>query len=248
VWLSRIFNKPQTDSRDSLSWLKTDIHSHLIPGIDDGSPDIETSIELVKKFIALGYKKIITTPHILWEMYPNTPEIINRGLVALREEVKNQQLDVEIHAGAEYFIDEHFAEHVKNKHPLLTIKDNLVLVEVSTMTAPFDFKEILFEMQMQNYQPVIAHPERYIYLKNNREFFDDLKTTGCYFQLNLLSLTSHYGTSVQDLAQWLIKKEYYDYAGTDCHHLHHIDLLNKIFSSSMYRRLKESGQLQNHLL
>jgi protein-tyrosine phosphatase len=241
------FGKKQTVKQD-LAWLGTDIHSHLVPGIDDGSPDMETSIELVKRFMALGYKKIITTPHILWEMYPNTPEIINRGLDALRSEIKSKELNIEIHAAAEYFIDEHFADHVKEKKPLLTLKDNLVLVEVSTMNAPFDFKEILFEMQMQNYQPVIAHPERYIYLKNNKEFFDELKIAGCSFQLNLLSLTGHYGTTVQELAHWLIKKQYYDFAGTDCHHLHHLDLLNKVFSSSMYNVLKESGQLQNHLL
>jgi protein-tyrosine phosphatase len=246
VWISKLFDKPSTSG--SLDWLNTDIHSHLVPGIDDGSPDIETSIEIIKRFISLGYKKIITTPHVLWDIYPNTPEKINNGLKELKAELQRQGIDIELHAAAEYFIDEHFAEQVRKKEPLLTLKDNLVLVEVSMMTAPFDLKEILFEMQMQNYQPVLAHPERYVYLKNNKEFFDDLKTSGCYFQLNFLSLTSHYGTSVQELAQWLIKKEYYNFAGTDCHHLHHVDLLKKIFSSPMYSKLRESGQIQNHLL
>src|SRR5689334_5142119 len=114
------------------------MHSHLIPGIDDGSPDMETSIELIRGFKELGYKKIITTPHIFWEMYPNTPDIINSKLEDVRKELKAQNIEIELHAAAEYFIDEHFAESLYRKEQLLTLKDNLVLVEVSMVTAPFD--------------------------------------------------------------------------------------------------------------
>jgi protein-tyrosine phosphatase len=246
VLFSKLFRKESIP--ENLGWLNADMHSHLLPGIDDGSPDMETTIDLIRGFQRLGYKKIITTPHILWEMYPNTPEIIKAKVQEVREELKYQGVDVELHAAAEYYIDEHFAGMLTRHEELLTLKDNRVLVEVSTITAPFDMKEVLFEMQLQNYLPVIAHPERYIYLKQNKEFFEELRDGGCLFQLNLLALIGHYGTSVQDLAAWLIKNEFYEYAGTDLHHYNHLNLLSKLNHSPLYQKLKESGQVKNHLL
>lgn len=231
-----------------LSWLNTDLHSHLIPAIDDGSQDITTSVQLIKGLMELGYKKIITTPHILWEMYPNTPDVIINGCAEVNKVLAEQNILVELSAAAEYYMDEHFFEELTNKVPLLTIKDKLLLVEFSMMTAPFDLNDILFELQLQNYQPLIAHPERYIYLRNKKEFFDELKNQGCLFQLNLLSLTGHYGTSVQELAEYLVKKEYYDYAGTDLHNERHLQTLKKLSSSTYLARLKDSQRLQNYLL
>ncbi len=231
-----------------LSWLNTDLHSHLIPAIDDGSQDITTSVQLIKGLMEFGYKKIITTPHILWEMYPNTPDVIINGCAEVNKVLTEQNVLVELSAAAEYYMDEHFFEELTNKVPLLTLKDRLLLVEFSMMTAPFDLNDILFELQLQNYQPLIAHPERYIYLRNKKEFFDELKSQGCLFQLNLLSLTGHYGTSVQELAEYLVKKEYYDYAGTDLHNERHLQSLQKLSSSTYLSRLKDSQRLQNHLL
>ncbi|MDB5251276.1 MAG: hypothetical protein JWP27_445 [Flaviaesturariibacter sp.] len=231
-----------------LSWLGTDMHSHLIPGIDDGSPDMATSIELVRGFQALGYRKVITTPHILWEMYPNTPDIIRTGVAALRAEMAAQGIQMEIGAAAEYFIDEHFVEELAQKRPLLTLKDNLVLVEISTVTAPFDFKEVLFELQLQDYVPVIAHPERYIYLKDNKAIFTELKDSGCLLQLNMGSLLGHYGASVQGLAEYLVREELYDFVGSDLHHSRHLDLMSRAAGLPLLARLKASGQLKNATL
>lgn len=229
-------------------WLHTDIHSHLIPGIDDGPPAMEQSLALIKGMAGLGYKKIITTPHILWEMYPNTPESINQGLAQVKQAVAVAGINTDLHAAAEYFIDAHFEEQLKLKAPLLSVSGSMILVEISMLIAPLDLNEVLFEMQLQNYQPLIAHPERYIYLSRKKEFFDDLKNAGCLFQLNLLSLTGHYGTSVQELAAYLLKKEYYDYAGTDLHNERHLAALQKLSSSSVFKKLKDSGMLKNHLL
>jgi protein-tyrosine phosphatase len=241
------FFKKKENSSD-LSWLCADMHSHLIPGIDDGSPDMATSLELIRGFTHLGYKKIITTPHILWEVYPNTAEIITEGANELRAAMTEAGITIELTAAAEYFIDEHFQELLKNKIPLLTLSGNMVLVEFSMLTAPLDLQEVLFEMQMQNYQPVIAHPERYVYLSRRKEAFDELKNTGCFLQLNLLSLTGHYGSQVQELAEYLLKKDYYDFAGTDLHHHRHLAALQKMGSSPLLKRLKDSGSLKNHLL
>ena len=232
----------------NLGWLNTDIHSHLLPGIDDGAPGMDVSLELIRGLAGLGFKKLITTPHVLWEMYPNTSDIIIEGKNAVQQAVQQAGIGVTMGAAAEYFIDEHFEEELRLKAPLLPIKDNLVLVEFSMVTAPMDLKDVLFEMQLQGYQPLIAHPERYIYLKNRKTFFDELKDIGCLFQLNLLSLAPYYGTSVQELAAYLIKNEFYDYAGTDLHHAKQLAELQRLGASPLYQRLKDSGQIKNHLL
>lgn len=241
------FRKKNTKPVD-LSWLGTDMHSHLIPGIDDGSPDMETSLKIIKGFAELGYKKIITTPHILWEIYPNTPEIITKGLEELRAAVAGENIEIDLHAAAEYYMDDHFAEQLRKKAPLLTISGNMVLVEFSMVTAPLDLQQVLFDLQMQDYQPVLAHPERYGYLNRKREFFGDLKNAGCLFQLNLLSLTGYYGEGVQELAVYLLENEFYDMAGTDLHHERHLAMLQKLSSSSLYHQLEDGPLLKNQSL
>jgi len=221
------------------------MHSHLIPGIDDGAPDIETSLELIKGMVALGYTKLITTPHILWDMYKNSNQVIQDGIAKLKEAVRNERLEVEIQGAAEYFLDDHVAELLRSKEKLLTIKENMVLVEFSMAYHSHSLKDILFEMQMQGYLPVIAHPERYIYLQKNKQFFEELKDLGCLFQMNVLSLTPHYGKSVQELASYLIKKEYYDLIGSDLHHKGHIEAMKNPALVSPLERLIASGKIRN---
>lgn len=242
------FKKKNKLPNIDLSWLGTDIHSHLVPGIDDGSPDIETSLKLIRGFSELGYKKIVTTPHVLWDIYPNTTEVIKQGLGELREAVAREGIDIEVNAAAEYFLDEHFEEELRNQTPLLTISGNMVLVEFSMVTEPFDVQRIIFELQMQDYQPVLAHPERYTYLTTRKEVYDDLKNAGCFFQLNLLSLTGYYGAAAHSLARYLLDHNYYDLAGTDMHHERHLSTLNKLAESSLYQRLKDEGLMKNHTL
>jgi tyrosine-protein phosphatase YwqE len=240
-----IFWRKKENASVDLSWLHTDMHSHLVPGIDDGSPDAATSLQLIKGMQDLGFQKIITTPHILSDLYPNTPDSINKGLAELKNAAVAEGMSLDIHAAAEYFIDDQFQQLLAQKSPLLTLSDNMVLVEYSMVTAPYELQDILFELQMQQYQPVIAHPERYIYLTRKKDFFDTLKDSGCYFQLNLLSLTGHYGTSVQELAEYLAKKNYYDFAGTDLHGQKHLDGLRKLGSCAVLNKLRDSGVLRN---
>ncbi len=232
-----------------LSVIGNDMHSHLLPGIDDGSPDTETSIELIRGMMALGYKKFVTTPHIYWDLYQNTPETIQAAHTELRAAVTEAGLEVDIHYAAEYFLDEHFDELLEQDAPLLTIKDNLILVEISFINAPFDLKEILFKLQMKGYQPILAHPERYAYMKMNKEFYQTLKDTGCLFQLNLLSLTNYYGKITNELANYLIKKDFIDFLGTDLHHHRHLDALH-LGTSAMdtVHRLLDSGKIKNNTL
>ena len=227
------------------SAIKTDMHSHLLPGIDDGSPDIKTSVELVKGLKNLGYSKIITTPHILWDMYKNTPEIINEKLEVLRGTLKENNIDIEISAAAEYFLDEHTAGLVQKKQPLLTLKDKMVLVEFSVMHMSINMKETIFDLMMAGYQPVLAHPERYTYLSQNRAIFDDLRANGCLFQLNLLSMAGGYGKTVLDLAKYFLQNEFYTLVGTDMHHSGHLERLKTIKAPPELNNLLNSPNLLN---
>jgi len=240
-------SKPASGKVD-FSGLKVDMHSHLLPGIDDGSPDMATSLKLIKGMMELGYTKLVTTPHIMWDMYKNTNEIILQKLELVREAVKAEGLKVEINAAAEYFLDDHVEQLLKNNTPLLTFSGNMVLVEFSLAYPSHGLKDILFEMQMQNYQPVIAHPERYIYLEQNKEFYEELKDIGCLFQLNLLSLGSYYGKSVGELAQYLFKKGYYDLIGTDLHNVRHLEALKNPAIASLLKKHLDSGKIRNNEL
>lgn len=221
------------------------MHSHLLPGIDDGSPDMETSLKLIRGMMELGFTKFITTPHIMWDMYRNDRDIILAKLELVREAVQKEGLAVEINAAAEYFLDDHVAGLVKNNEPLLTVSGNLVLTEFSMAYPSHSLKDVLFDMQMQGYQPIIAHPERYIYLEQNKEFYEELKDIGCLFQLNILSLAGYYGKTVQELAQYLLKKGQYDLVGTDLHSFRHLDALQNPSLSAPLQKLMDSGKIKN---
>lgn len=240
-------NKPQ-DEQPDYSVLHTDMHSHLIPGIDDGSPDPETSVMLIRGMMDLGYKRFIATPHIMWDMYRNTRDIILRQRDLLRETLHAQGMDVQIDAAAEYFLDDYVEGLLEKNEPLLTISGSMVLVEFSMAHPSMSLKKILFDMQMQGYQPVIAHPERYVYLDKQKDFYDELKNDGCYFQLNILSLGGYYGKAVQELAQYLLKQGYYDLAGSDLHHTRHLDALHNPQITAGLAKLVSQGKLLNSKL
>jgi len=225
--------------------LGADMHSHLIPGIDDGAPDLETSIELINGLTHLGFKKLITTPHIMQDMYPNKRDDILNRYEKLKNDLIEKGVNVELEVAAEYFLDDNLKRLLANKEPLLSMGDGLVLVEFSMASEPLDFKELLFEMQMQGYKPIIAHPERYVYHERNKEFFEDLKIAGYLFQLNIMSLAGAYGKSVNELARYFIKHQYYDLAGTDIHNPQHLVHLQNSSIAHGLKDVLDSGKLIN---
>lgn len=243
----KLFSRNKGERFD-FAGIGTDMHSHLLPGIDDGAPDLEASLQLIRGMEALGYRKLITTPHILWDMYKNTPDTIRRALDTVQEALVKENISVELAAAAEYYIDDHVEGLLNRKERLLTLSDNMVLVEFSMVHPPMGVKETLFEMQMQGYQPVIAHPERYSYLVRNKEFYDELKEAGCLFQLNILSLSGGYGRTVTELAQYLLKNQFYSFVGTDLHHSRHLDALHNPALTSTLQKMQETGHLLNSRL
>ena len=243
-----IFNKRPQRPPD-LSGLVTDMHSHLVPGIDDGATDVANSIELINGLRELGYQKFITTPHVLWDIFKNNSATITPSYEALKAGLAENKINTPIKFAAEYFLDYHVDELIEDEIPLLTIKDNWVLVEFSFVSAPLDLKEKLFSLQMSGYQPVIAHPERYTYFGRTKEKYEEFKEAGHYLQVNLLSLTGYYGKIVQEIAQMLVKNKYVDFLGTDLHHIRHLNALQSASHlTDTIKLLQDSGTLLNPVL
>ncbi len=244
---SNIFGKKERYEAIDFSVFGADMHSHLIPGIDDGSPDLSTSIALIKEFKAMGYKKIITTPHVMSDYYKNTPETILGGLEKVREELKKQQIDFDISAAAEYNLDDGL-EAIIDEKQILTFGDNLVLFELPFMQEPRNFQEIVFKFQTTGYRPILAHPERYSYWHKDFEKYEELKSKGVLLQLNLLSLTGHYSPDVKKVAEKLVDANMIDFVGTDCHRIDHLEILKSYADSKYFNILAKNINLQNSKL
>ncbi len=226
------------------SGLFTDMHSHLLPGIDDGAPDLDTSVMLIKGMMAMGFQKFITTPHIYPDLYPNNKETITAAYQLLKQRLKEEQLDVEIKTAAEYFIDDMFAERLEKNEELLTIHKNWVLIEISFVSPPNDLNETIFNLILNGYQPVLAHPERYSYY-NQPDVFHRFKDQGCYLQINILSLLGYYGKKAQETARMLVKEQLVDLIGSDLHHIRHLQALNTPSLMAEVDALLQSGRLLN---
>jgi len=208
------------------SFLGTDMHSHLVPGIDDGSPDFETSLEMIRKLKDLGYSKLITTPHSHLEFYDNTADKIRTHFDKLQRFIEDQRLGITLDIASEYYLDSLFPSALLPAG-LLTFGDNYVLIEVSMAGWPRTFSDLIFSIQSLGYKPILAHPERYLYEENIRTY-QDYKSRGMFFQMNLLSLTGYYGKGVKVLAEHYLQEGLYSFCGTDTHHPRHVETLGRI--------------------
>lgn len=225
--------------------IKIDMHSHILPGIDDGSPDINTSLKLVKGMIALGITKATATPHIIGDMYRNDATTIGNALTKLQTAIKKEKLDFEVNAAAEYMLDSYFLELINQKIPLLTIKDNLVLTEFSYSSMPFNPEQMAFTILTEGYTPILAHPERYAYYHKNFKIYQHLKELGFLLQVNLLSLTGHYGKETQKAAKYIVNNGLASFAGTDMHHERHLAALSDERNKRAFLEAFENSQLFN---
>lgn len=209
---------------------------------------MEDSIRLVSRLVELGFKKLITTPHIFYEHYPNTPENILAGLNQLKAALNQAGIDVEIEAAAEYFLDDYFEDLLKKDAPLLTFGDRNILVEVSTMAEFRNLPELIFSLRTKGYFPILAHPERYIYYTDRFDFFEQIKAMGCAYQVNLLSLAGHYGSAQRKLGVKLLNEQMVDFLGTDLHQESHIKKLIDLYNDQKMYRLIKSASLKNQNL
>jgi tyrosine-protein phosphatase YwqE len=211
-----------------------DIHSHILPGIDDGAKNIEESLELISQMKEMGFSKIIGTPHTYQGLYNNTNESIEDSFDIVKKHLKE---DIIIDYSSEYMIDSTLLRRAEDKS-LLTLKGNYVLVEMSFISAPIDLYKIIFQLKVNDYIPVIAHPERYMFLFNSFDEYHKLKRVGCKFQINLLSTTNFYGNDVCKICDKLLKSNLVNFVGSDIHSQKHI---NKMKNNV---EIKNLGKLQ----
>lgn len=223
--------------------VETDIHLHLLPGIDDGPQHIEESIKMILLLKTMGYKRLIATPHVYWEYYPNTKKIILEKLILLQAALEKANISMAIDAAAEYYLDDHF-EKLLTANELMTLdRTDYVLIECSMLERNRKIMEYLFQMQIQGYRPILAHPERYLYYKEHD--YQSLLEKGCKFQINLLSLTGHYGREVQKRADFLLKKKWCHFVGTDAHNVKHLEIIKTKLASSKATKLLAKQRILN---
>ncbi|MEA2072542.1 MAG: CpsB/CapC family capsule biosynthesis tyrosine phosphatase [Campylobacterota bacterium] len=224
-----------------------DLHSHLIPGIDDGSKSMNESIELILGLKALGFTKLITTPHIMRHRYANTSEIILSRLDDVREELKRQEIDIELEAASEYYLDEHLLELI-NKRDILTFGENYLLFEMSYTLKPLNLESVIYEMKVAGYQPVLAHPERYFFMHEDFSIYKRLKEQGLLFQVNLNSFGGYYSKPVQKVAHALMEKGWIDFLGSDTHKSSHLEHFRKNLNSKILKKIFEKNTILNNQL
>ncbi|NVJ87157.1 MAG: capsular biosynthesis protein [Algoriphagus sp.] len=243
-----IFKRKPVEVEDlNLDWLHADMHSHLIPGIDDGSKTMEESLGLIREMADLGLKKLVTTPHVMSEYYRNTPEIIQMGLEDLRKAVQQAGIPIEIEAAAEYYLDEIFLEKVKAGDKLLSFGDHYVLVETGFINKPQMLLESFFQLEMAGYKPVFAHPERYQYLLADKNLQQEILDRGILLQVNMLSLTGFYSRPVKEFAENLIDTGNVRFLGSDCHNERYLDMLKTLSGAKYYQKIKEMNWLNTEL-
>ena len=241
-----IFSASHSSISD-FSALKADMHSHLIPGIDDGAKNLMESVDLARRMYQLGYRKLITTPHIQQEFFRNTPEIILNGLEKVRKALKSENVPVEIQAAAEYLIDDGFEEKASGGN-LLTFSGKYLLVELSYFNPHPNLKAFIFNLQVDGFKVVLAHPERYTYWFNDFSKYEELKDRGVFFQANVVSLARFYPDPVKKMAEKLIDKGMIDFLGSDMHNINYMQALEKALKERSLIKLLESGRLLNGTL
>jgi protein-tyrosine phosphatase len=233
-----------------LSFLGVDMHSHLLPGIDDGLQEVEQSVEFIRDLKNLGYRKLICTPHILSDLYPNSPKTILPKLDIVRAALQKAGVDMKIEAAAEYMMDHDFADLISRskKEDLLTIEGTYILVEMSYLSASPNVEQTIFDLRMLGLQPILAHPERYNYYHQRFEQYERFKELGCKLQVNLLSLSGGYGPYVKKTAEKLFKNEMVDFLGTDMHHERHLAMLKHLATRPEFYELVQGANLLNKTL
>ncbi len=228
-----------------LSFISVDMHSHLLPGLDDGLQEMEQTIAFGKELQQLGYKKLICTPHILSGVYNNSPQTILPKLELVRTAFAEDKLDMQVEAAAEYMVDGDLENYISEGLPLLTFGKNLILIEMSYAAPSNNIEQVIFQLRLKGLQPVLAHPERYNYYTSNPAQYERFIDLGCLLQVNILSLLGYYGEAAKHTAQNLLKKNLVSFAGTDMHHDNHLNALKKLASRKNFYKLFENIELKN---
>ncbi|QMW05262.1 tyrosine-protein phosphatase [Spirosoma foliorum] len=245
--LSLFRNQPGSSTEPPTCYWQTDIHSHFLPGVDDGVNSQEEALICLQQFSDWGIRRIITTPHVSQDWYPNTKATLLDGQAMLQALVNEHQIPLVVEVAAEYQVDELFLDLLRDDQLLSFGSQKYVLFETGWAAAPTFLNEIIFHLLTQGYQPLLAHPERYTYYHNDLKALSDLRKAGCLFQLNWGSMTGRYGRKVQAQAHRLLTNKWVDFMGSDIHRPADLSLFNQLVTSADYPLLAQQP-LRNQAL
>ena len=206
-----IANKPD------IRTLTVDVHAHVLPGLDDGVESVEESITILRAMSQMGFTKVIATPHIMGDFYRNTPSVIE----FVRDEIQNQLdrrgVQIELEAAAEYYLDVDFVAMLDSTKRLLAFGGKYLLIETSIITKPPFLNEAIRLIKNRGLIPVLAHPERYLYLQKSFALVLELSQKGVLFQVNTASLLVSADTETRNLAEKLIEYKLASFIGSNLH-------------------------------
>lgn len=240
------FFRKKKGAHVDMSQISIDMHSHILPGIDDGSRNVEQSIELIKSLKNLGYTDFFFTPHVLGDYYPNTDETIQKSFDKLDYHLSLKNIDTQRNAVAEYFYDDRLVDLMESSSIRTYGSTKFFLFELSFRQKPQLLKEFIYNVQMKGYRPILAHPERYTFA--TIDFMEDLKNRGVHLQLDLMSLTNNYGKEVKKMADKMVANKMFDFVGTDIHRQDQIPIVEEALCSKMCHKLVNENPLKHSLL
>ncbi|MFZ9981117.1 MAG: tyrosine-protein phosphatase [Cyclobacteriaceae bacterium] len=212
-----------------------DMHSHLVPGVDDGCRTVEESLSILRYMREMGVKKWITTPHIFYEYYRNDPSTIEAGYLELKKHLAEVNEDFEITFAAEYYFDEHLVRMISEK-PLLTFGNQYLLVETNMLSEPHGLNEFIFQAGLKGYTIILAHPERYSYMLGNFKRLEELKDRGVMLQVNMLSYSGFYSIPSMKMVREMTDLGLIDFIGSDCHNLQQATMIREASKDKYFRK------------
>lgn len=246
-WQRFLPNRKAHETRPDTCFWQVDIHSHLIPGLDDGVTSLDETLTCLKQFADWGIRKVITTPHVSRDWYPNTSALMQEGLLAVQNLIAEHQLPITIEVAAEYLLDDFFMESLEQGNVLTFGDKRYLLVETGYSAPPMRLHDMLFRIQTRGYTPILAHPERYKYYHADKPALMQLREAGCLFQLNWMSLSGRYGSQIEKQARYLLQQTCIDFVGSDLHRPGDLKTMARLFSDNDLKLLEEQPLLNSSL-
>lgn len=218
---------------------KTDLHSHLLPSLDDGVKSLDEVLRIITVFQNLGFTKAVTTPHIMNDYYKNNPENMRQKLSEVQKFLIQENVAFSLELAAEYYFDDALLTMIESGQEILTFGENYLLFETNTFAEPFMLDDLIFKLKVNNIKPVLAHPERYQYLQSNLSRVEDLINRGVFMQINSLSLIGFYSKPIQKVARALVDNKMVHFLGSDCHTPHQAQQLSRCLSDKYFKKALE---------
>lgn len=243
-----MFNIFQRKSKkDAKLFYTTDVHSHILPGVDHGSQSVEESLEMLQAQLDMGISHVMCTSHVTAETFENTPESLTAAYEELKNAIAREGLPINIYVSAEYRIDEYWTQEYEAGH-LLPLPGNHVLLENSFAQELIGIDNMMFELQVKGYRPILAHPERYRYYNDRRDRYKTLHNASVKFQINILSLAGYFGKGARERALWLIQNNLCDMLGSDMHNMEHVQIIKEYIGSRDWRKLCDKYNLPGRII